>query len=106
MNENRRVPEGLRGVLEQALELVGELRHPQREDEEVLQHLLDDLRSRVSDALGELRGADLARKRAVLRPLKVADGILLYLTDPTQRDARGRLRDVEALLREALGDGL
>ena len=103
MNETRRLPGGVRQLLEQALAIVMELRDPQQPDEEVLANLLEDLRSRVADALSVARGSEIADKQAVLRPLKVADGILLYLDDPTQRDARGRLRDVEGLLREALG---
>lgn len=102
MNETRRLPGGIRQLLEQALALVPELRDPQQE-EEVLVHLLDDLKSRVTDVLSVVRVSDFAEKPEVLRALKVADGILLYLDDPTQRDARGRLRDVEGLLREALG---
>jgi hypothetical protein len=103
MNETRRLPGGIRQLLEQALALVTELRDPQQAEEEVLVHLLDDLKSRVTDVLSVVRVSDFAEKPEVLRALKVADGILLYLDDPTQRDARGRLRDVEGLLREALG---
>lgn len=103
MNETRRLPGGVRQILEQALALVTELRDPQQADEEVLAHLLDDLKSRVADGLSVVRGSEFAEKPEVMRALKVADGILLYLDDATQRDSRGRLRDVEGLLREALG---
>lgn len=103
MDESRRLPAGLRHLLEQALELVTELRAPREADEEVLLQLLDDLKARVGDALSVARGSDLAGKQEVVRPLRVADGILLHLTDLQQRDSRGRLRDVEGLLREALG---
>lgn len=103
MDESHRLPGGLRQLLEQALELVGELRRPHETEEEVLLQLLDDLKARVGDALSVVRGSDLPRRKEIMRPLKVADGILLHLTDVTQRDARGRLRDVEGLLREALG---
>jgi hypothetical protein len=102
MNQSRHLPAGLRQLLEQALELVGELRDPRLADEDVLLQQLDDLKSRVADALSEVRASDLSFRQDLMRPLKVADGILLYLTDPTQRDARGRLRDVARLLQEAL----
>lgn len=102
MNESRPLPPGLRQQLEQALELVEELRAAQTPDEEVLHSMLDDLKSRVADALTEVRRSSLPEKDRLSRSLRVAEGILLYLTDPTQRDARGRLRDVAAQLRETL----
>lgn len=104
MNESpRRLPGGLRLLVEQALELLKELRNPRVADEEVLLFHLDDLKARVSDALSVARGSELARQQEILRPLRAADGILLHLTDLSQRDTRGRLRDVEALLREVIG---
>lgn len=103
MDQSSRLPAGLRMLLEQALALADELRGSEQTDEEVRMQQMDDLRLRVSDALGEVRTTDHPRKREITRALKVADGILLHLTDPTQRDARGRLRDISAHLREALG---
>lgn len=102
MTHSRRIPAGLRQLLEQALELVEELRAPRVIDEDVMLQQLDDLKSRVADGLAETRTSDLPFRQELLRPLKVADGILLHLNDPTQREARGRLRDVERLLRETL----
>ena len=109
MSEDRRLPGGLRHELERALRLAEELRGSLDADEEIQTQLLDDLKSCVADALADLRTSDLPQKKEVARPLKIADGILTYLADPGQRDARGRLRDVAAHLREAMspqaGDG-
>ena len=109
MNEDRRLPGGLRNELARALQLAEELRGSQDVDEEVQSQLLDDLKSCVADVLVDLRSSNLPLKKEIARPLKIADGILTYLADPGQRDARGRLRDVAAYLREAMdpqaGDG-
>lgn len=102
MDEDRRLPGSLRQQLMRALRLAEELRGPQQPDEEVQTQLLEDLKSCVSDVLAEVRSSSLPQKQEIAKPLKVADGILLYLDDPAQRDARGRLREVVAHLRDVL----
>ena len=89
--------DALRESLRRAAALVAGLREGSGDEQ-----ALAALKSEVAAAYAEAQALRPAPPREALRALRIADGILQYLGDLGQKDARGRLRDVEGALREAL----